>query len=229
MREQTIIDLSRTLRPGMPVFPEDPEVAFAPAAALEPWRVTRLTLGTHSGTHIDAASHYIPDGPTIDAYPLERFVLPAHVVPVAAGEDQAVEWPDLAAALPDSLDGDAVLLHTGWDRHWGSPRALRHPFLSAAAAAGLVARGAGLVGTDALNVDATEGGTTHAHAALLGADVLIVENLTGLDALEPGRAYLCAFVPLRIEGADGSPVRAFAFAGGADATLPLRTQGAPLQ
>ncbi|HEX5642744.1 MAG TPA: cyclase family protein, partial [Thermoleophilia bacterium] len=144
MPERAFIDLSRPLHPGMPVFPEDPEVAFAPAAALEPWRVTRLSLGTHSGTHIDAASHYIPGGSTIDAYPLERFVLPSFVVPVAAGEDQAVEWPDLAATLPDSLDGAAVLLHTGWDRHWGSPRALRHPFLSEAAAAGLVDRGAGL-------------------------------------------------------------------------------------
>ena len=77
----------------------------------------------------------------------------------------------------------------------------------------LVERGAGLVGTDALNVDATQGGTIHAHAALLGADVLIVENLTGLGALAPGRPYTCAFVPLRLEGADGSPVRAYAFTG----------------
>lgn len=229
MREHDLIDLSRPLHAGMPVFPEDPEVAFAPAAALEPWRVTRLSLGTHSGTHIDAASHFVPSGSTIEVYPLERFVLPARVVPVAAGEDQAIEWPVLAAALPESLEGGAVLLHTGWDRHWGSPRALRHPFLSEAAAAGLVDRGTGLVGTDALNVDATEGGTTHAHAALLGADVLIVENLTGLDALQPGRPYLCAFVPLRIEGADGSPIRAFAFAGAAGATVPRLPQGAPLQ
>ena len=220
MPEQAIIDLSRPLHPGMPVFPEDPEVAFAPAAALEPWRVTRLSLGTHSGTHIDAASHYIPGGSTIDAYPLERFVLPAHVVPVAAGEDQAVEWPDLAAALPDSLEGSRRPAAHRLGPSLGLARApLRHPFLSEAAAAGLVERGAGLVGTDALNVDATEGGTTHAHAALLGADVLIVENLTGLDALEPGRPYTCAFVPLRIEGADGSPIRAFAFAGPAQGPL----------
>ena len=212
----------------MPVFPEDPEVAFAPAAALEPWRVTRLSLGTHSGTHIDAATHYIPGGSTIDAYPLERFVLPARVVPVAAGEDEAIEWPHLAAALPDALEGAAVLLHTGWDRHWGSARALRHPFLSAAAAAGLADRGVGLVGTNALNVDATEGGTTHAHAALLGADVLIVENLTGLEAL------VRPVLPVRLRAAAPRrrrrlAVRAFAFAGDAGATLPRRPQGAPLQ
>ena len=112
-----------------------------------------------------------------------------------------------------------MLLHTGWDRFWGEPAAVRHPLPLRRGRGGLVERGAGLVGTDALNVDATEGGTTHAHATLLGADVLIVENLTGLEALEPGRPYTCAFVPLRIEGADGSPIRAFAFAGPAQGPL----------
>ncbi len=123
-------------------------------------------------------------------------MLPAWVVPAVAGEGQAIEWSSLAAALPGALEGAAVLLHTGWDRHWGTPRALRHPFLSVAAAAGLVELGAGLVGTDALNVDATEGGTTHAHAALLGADVLIVENLTGLR-----RARVRSLLPLRLRAA----------------------------
>jgi len=219
MRERQLIDLSHPLRTGMPVFPQDPEVVFEPAGALAPWQVTRLGFGTHSGTHIDAATHFVPGGTTIDAYPLERFVLPSFVVRVDAGEGAVIEWSKLSCALPADLSGHAVLLHTGWDRFWGEPAAVRHPFLSAAAAGGLVERGAGLVGTDALNVDATEGGTTHAHATLLGADVLIVENLTGLEALEPGRPYTCAFVPLRIEGADGSPIRAFAFAGPAQGPL----------
>ena len=91
----------------------------------------------------------------------------------------------------------AVLLHTGWDRYWGDDEADAHPYLGEDAAAGFVARGATLVGTDALNVDATAGGTIHAHAALLAADVLIVENLTDLGALAAGRPFRCAFVPLR--------------------------------
>ncbi len=213
MRERSLIDLSQPLRTGMPVFPQDPEVSLEPAGALAPWRVTRLGLGTHSGTHIDAASHYVPDGTTIDRYPLERFVLPACVAPVQAGPGEAIHWDSLQAVLPAELDGLAVLLHTGWDRYWGDDAAARHPFLGEDAASALAASGTALVGTDALNVDATEVGTTHAHGALLGADVLIVENLTGLGALQPGRLYTCAFVPLRLEGADGSPVRAYAFAG----------------
>lgn len=119
MSEPAIIDLTQPVRPGMPVFPEDPEVTFEPAAAMPPWRVTRLGLGTHSGTHIDAAAHYVPDGVTIDQYPLERFVLPAWVAAAGGEPDQAVDWESLAGQLPENLGGQAVLLRTGWDRHWG--------------------------------------------------------------------------------------------------------------
>ena len=215
MPERRIIDLSHPLRTGMPVFPQDPEVVLEPAAALDPWRVTRLGLGTHSGTHIDAASHYMPQGRTIDDYPLERFVLTAYVAPAELGAGEAIGAAALRAELPGDLAGAAVLVHTGWDRHWGEEAALGHPYLDEDAVAWLVAAGVTLVGTDALNVDATEAGTTHAHAALLGADVLIVENLTGLTALRTGRPYLCSFVPLPLEAADGSPIRAYAFAGDA--------------
>lgn len=209
----TVIDLSRPLRTGMPVFPGDPEVTLEPGAASAPWQVTKLRMGTHSGTHIDAASHFVPGGSTIDAYPLQRFVLPAYVASAETGADQPIEWDLLATALPRDLSGVAVLLRTGWDRHWGHAEAVAHPFLSETAAVELVARGVGLVGTDALNVDATRGGTTHAHAVLLGADVLIVENLTRLSALELGRPCPCAFLPLPVEGGDGSPIRACAFTG----------------
>jgi kynurenine formamidase len=87
----------------------------------------------------------------------------------------------------------------------------RHPYLTAGAARRLAAAGVTLVGTDALNVDGTDEPSTAAHEALLGADVLIVENLTNLGALAAGRAHRCAFVPLKLLGADGSPVRAFAW------------------
>ncbi len=214
-----IIDLSRPLADGMAVFPGDPAVEFAPAGAQAPWQVTRLTLGTHAGTHVDAACHYVPGGRTIDAYPLDRFVLDAGAVPVVAGgraeTDGEVEigWEELSGLLPADPAGAGILLHTGWDRHFGGVEAERHPYLSPEAARGMVAAGVALVGTDALNVDATALGTTHAHEALLGADILVVENLTNLGALAPGRPYRCAFLPLRLTGADGSPIRACAFTG----------------
>jgi arylformamidase len=205
-----LLDLSRRLETGMPVFPGDPPVELAPAGAAPPWQVTRLLLGTHSGTHIDAASHYVPEGRTIDEYPLERFVLDCQVVHLDAGAEAAISWDDIATQLPGDLSGTGVLLHTGWERFWGTAEAERHPSLSEDAASRLAASGVTLVGTDALNVDATARPTVFAHAALLGADVLVVENLTGLDALEAGRPYRCAFVPLNVAGGDGSPIRAYA-------------------
>jgi kynurenine formamidase len=206
-----IVDLSRPLHGGMAVFPGDPAVEFAPADAQAPWQVTRLTLGTHSGTHIDAACHYVPDGRTIDQYPLERFVLDAWVVPVAAEGEAEIGWGQLSGQLPADPAGAGILLRTGWDERFGGAEAERHPYLSPEAAHGLVAAGVTLVGTDALNVDATALGTTHAHEALLGADVLVVENLTNLAALPAGRPFRCVFLPLRLTGADGSPIRACAF------------------
>lgn len=205
-----LLDLSRRLETGMPVFPGDPPVVLTPAGAEPPWQVTRLHLGTHSGTHIDAASHYVSEGRTIDEYPLERFVLDCYVVHLDVGAEAAISWEDIAAQLPGDLTGVGILLHTGWDSHWGADEAARHPYLSEGAASRLAAGGVTLVGTDALNVDGTARPTTFAHAALLGADVLVVENLIGLGALDAGRPYHCAFVPLNVAGGDGSPIRAYA-------------------
>jgi arylformamidase len=207
-----LVDLSRPLVTGLPVYPGDPPVAFSDALLEPPWKVTALRLGSHSGTHIDAAAHFVPGGSTIDAYALERFVLECAVIHVQASAEQAITWHDIAAALPAKPAGRGLLLHTGWDAHFGREQAMRHPFLTDDAAQRLVAAGIGLVGTDAFNIDASQGDSaTSVHAILLGADVLIVENLTNLAALSGGVLYQCAFVPLKLAGCDGSPIRAYAW------------------
>jgi arylformamidase len=206
-----LVDLSHTLESGMPVFPGDPEVSLVRSPQDDPWQVRSLSLGTHSGTHIDAARHFVSGGRAIDEYPLERFVLFAQVVPGLAGEDEEIDWPSLADRLLDSPPGGGVLFNTGWDTRWGDHDMAHHPFLSRAACEGLVERGFTLVGTDALNVDSTTAGSTHAHEVLLGHDVLVVENLTNLSRLNPGQIYQCAFVPLKLAASDGSPIRAYAW------------------
>ncbi|HSL94965.1 MAG TPA: cyclase family protein [Thermoleophilia bacterium] len=207
-----LVDLSHTISEGMPAYPGDAPTEVRRVELDRPWHVLRLALGTHSGTHIDAACHYVPGGRTIDEYPLERFVPDAWVVHLDSVAGEVISWAALDSRLPQSgRAGAAVLLHTGWDRYWGRPDAEHHPYLSVDAAQRLADAGVGLVGTDAFSLDATAGGTEHAHAALLGADVLIVENLTHLERLEGAGPYRCAFVPLRIEGGDGSPIRAYAY------------------
>src|SRR5260221_7733863 len=80
-------DLSQQIENGMTYFPGDPEPHIEPADTTPPWRVTQLHIGTHVGTHIDAASHFIPHGKTISQYPPERFLLPGIVVPVPVLND----------------------------------------------------------------------------------------------------------------------------------------------
>lgn len=204
-------DLSHPIENGMTFYPGDPEPRLRPAAMMAPWRVTELHIGTHTGTHLDAASHFIPTGKTIDQYPLSRFVLPGIVIPVTRQDDEPIGPEALNVYLPDLPTGGALLIRTGWDRYWKTERYLRHPFLSIEAAKRIATSGVNLIGIDALNVDSTTQGTAHAHEILLGNDILIVENLTRLDQLQPGELHRFSFLPLSLPGLDGSPVRAVAW------------------
>jgi arylformamidase len=205
-------DLSHTIQNGMTFFPGDPEPCLAPANIAPPWRVTQLSISTHTGTHIDAAAHFMPHGKTIDQYPLTRFCVSGIVVPVPGyNDDEPIHADVFTHRLSQLPQGGAVLIHTGWDRHWNSERYMRHPYLSREAAQLLLNSGAGIIGIDALNVDSTPQETADAHAILLGNDLLIVENLTRLDQLTPDKPYHFSFLPLSLASLDGSPIRAIAW------------------
>jgi arylformamidase len=194
----------------MPTYPGHPRVEFRPVDADPPRQILQLQLGSHSGTHIDAPRHFLPGGHTIDEYPLERFVVPAVVAAINASPEQEISWSDIADVVSQVPRGGAILLRTGWDRHWGDQAMRNHPYLGVEACENLAASGIGVVGTDAVNIDCSSRRTTLAHEILLGHDVLVVENLTNLSQLISGRIVECAFAPLMLAGADGSPVRAYA-------------------
>lgn len=225
-----LVDLSHPLTTGMPVYPGDPEVTFAPAltVAADGVAVERLDLGSHSGTHLDAPAHSIPGGRTVDRIPLELLWGPARVLRAvapaaggllgiadvaesggasgASGSDASADA--LLSALPDALPG-IVCVATGWDAHFGGPLAERHPAVSLALAEALWARGARVLAVDTLSPDLTVGGSgMPVHEFWLGNDGVIVENLTGLDAVPD--EFELSLLPLRLAGIDGSPVRAVA-------------------
>ena len=108
------------------------------------------------------------------------------------------------------MRGKAVLVHTGWDRHWRTDQYFEgHPFLTAEAAQLLVRAGAALVGIDSYNIDDTADGRRPVHTALLGAEIPIVEHLCGLERLpEHGSRFFAA--PVKVKGFGTFPVRAFA-------------------
>lgn len=205
-------DLSHPLSSSTPVYPGDPPVDLAPTATVETdgYRVTEVGLGTHAGTHVDAPAHTEANGRTIDEYPPERFVFDAVVVDLPGLESG--DWVGVADLervedVDPAADADLLVLHTGWDAHWGTERYVEHPALTPAAAEWCADRGCDL-GLDFASPDPHGDAALVAHHALLGSDRLILENLANLDGL-PRRVRVHA-QPLPLDGADGSPVRAVA-------------------
>ena len=200
-----MFDLTHPLSDETPVYPGDPPVRVSPAAthATDGYRVTDLRVNSHAGTHVDAPAHLLAEGRTLDDYPVERFASDARVVDCTSLDaGDAIR----AADLPDA-DCDTLLLHTGWDDHWGTSEYDDHPHLSRDAARWCADRGYD-VGFDTAGPDPTGAESFPAHRILLRADCLLLENLTGLDAL-PERVRLTA-LPLALVGGDGAPVRAVA-------------------
>jgi kynurenine formamidase len=205
-------DLSHELNTGMQTYPDDPAVRVAPHADVDTdgYRVTALSMGSHTGTHIDAPSHTEAGGATLGEFDIDTFRFDAHLADVRRGAREPIDVDD----LPDPTDADLLVLRTGWDDHWGTDRYLDHPYLTREAAEWCVEHEYH-VATDALNVDPTPGPNARkseptgfgAHHTLLGASRLIVENLRGVGRL-PSRFELLAY-PLALD-ADGAPVRAVA-------------------
>lgn len=205
-------DLTQQLTASIPRFPGDPEVRIEALAGFAPWQVSLLTIGTHSGTHMDAPRHRIAGGSGIGDYPPERLVGRGLVVDARGlDENEAIPAKVLDQIRDHVWPGWFALIQTGWDRHWGEERYFQHPFLSSELADALVQTDAGLVAIDALSVDSTADAGSDAHLILLGADVLIAENLRNLEALTPGVSYAFAFLPLALGDADGSPARIVAW------------------
>lgn len=173
---------------------------------------TRISLVSHSGTHVDAPRHFFPQGSTIDEYGLDRFIRPA--VAVDARRDGAVPLTrqQLEAASPTIEPGDAVLIYFGYAEKFYRDDYREHPYLSTDAAEYLVEAGATLVGVDTLTPDLPnvarpdEGFDFPVHSLLLGDDVLIIENLGPKLATLLGRRFLLIAPPIRIVGGDASPI-----------------------
>ncbi|GII30871.1 cyclase family protein [Planotetraspora mira] len=214
-----IVDLSVPIVTGMPVYPGDPEVDVRPALTVagEGVNVLGLHLGSQSGTHVDAPYHIDDALPRLDDLPLERFIGPAEIVDARGLPPRAPITSALVA--PHLRAGTILLIATGWAAMWGSADYLGHPWLTAEAAELIVGSGIRTVGIDALSVDPTPTEELPAHRVLCGAHAVIAENLRGLDRLvdaqKEGRPIEVSLLPLRLEGADGAPVRAVARIGAA--------------
>jgi len=206
-----IVDLTLTVRPGMPVYPGDTSVSFSPVHTHERngCRVTGVTLGTHTGTHIDAPFHMRENGETVEtAGILEACVGTAIVVSPFHGNADRLITPHNLGDVPDNLpENGRLLVATGWDERFGSGEYYSgYPAISIELAESLARKGIVLLGLDTPSPDA--GDDDRAHRILCDAGIVIVECLANLTRLSAGTVFFSA-APLRLEGLDGSPVRAW--------------------
>ena len=126
-------DLSQPLDSHTPHFPGDPPFLRLPIEGQEPWRVSRLSMSSHSGTHLDAPLHRIEGGDAIDSIPLDRLTGLALRVDATGNADNAPISEHVLDAMPlPTWPGWIALIHTGWDRYWRDDRYFRHPYLSEA-------------------------------------------------------------------------------------------------
>lgn len=214
-----VIDLSHVIRAGLVTYPGLPEPIITPyltrvdsVARYAPgtqFAMDVITMIGNTGTYLDSPYHRYQGGTDLAGLDLETLVdLPAEVFHV---HDSAARGIPVSVFYDRDVRGKAVLLHTGWDAHFGTPAyASGAPFLTAAGAEYLVREGAALVGIDSLNIDDTEsGGERPAHTGLLAAGIHIVEHLTNLGVLPPSGAHFTA-APPAVEKFGTFPVRAFA-------------------
>ena len=214
----SLIDLSHRLNSNALVYPGDPVFTCRPFASIETdgYSVQAISMGSHTGTHVDAPSHFFTEGKTIDQIPLSTFVGNGLVIDLASkGPRQKIVWDDLAAYAGQMKEGVILLLYTGWSKHWCTPKYYEHPFLDRDAAERIVVRGIRVLGVDTLNpdetcLDGTVGEGFGVHEVILGAGGVIAENLTNLNGLI-GRDVMVSLIPLNLDGSDGSPIRAFAW------------------
>jgi kynurenine formamidase len=214
-----IIDLTLTLHNGMATYPVHwhpfVEITQLGRFGIENRESRKLVLGTHTGTHVDAPGHFIPGGATIEQIPLEQvcgmalvldfsLLPPSHEIS-AAEMEQAVRGRDV----------ERTLMRFDWSQHFGSlSYYTEHPYLSDDAARWLVAKGCQLLAMDTPQADSPRNGyksgnDSPVHKIFLGSGGVFCENMANLNELKKEFVELI-IAPLKIQGGDGSPVRAFA-------------------
>jgi kynurenine formamidase len=216
--EKRIVDLSHVIEHGMTTYQGLPGPNLCDFWARDEtaekyddgstFQIGRIDMVANTGTYVDSPFHRYADGADLSGLPLQSLAdLPGIVI--------RRPWENGIAINSDAFEGlnvggKAVLVQTGWDRHWRTEAYFgEHPFLTAAAADFLAEEGAALVGIDSCNIDNMHARARPVHTRLLGANIPICEHMTGLGRL-PDEGFTFSAVPPKIRGLGSFPVRAYA-------------------
>lgn len=202
-----IHDISAPIRAGGLVYPGNPPIEIEAQQAISAGagaNVSRISFGSHTGTHVDAPKHFFEDGQTVDQLPLARLVGPARLIEM---DDKLASVGAADLERHNLIDQKRILIRTRNSRLLSEPEFARdYTFLAPDGAEYLVELGIELVGVDYLSIEQFRSGHHRTHLTLLRKGVVIVEGLM-LAGIAAGD-YELVCLPLRLEGLDGAPARA---------------------
>ena len=209
-----LLDVSQPIHTGMPKAVTladvlvDPVLRISEGAALD---TSELSIPSHAATHIDAPSHAIADGATIDRIPADRFLGPAVVSTVRRTPGELIGVSDVLDGGPAPTAGDMLFLDTGWGAKFFDQSYFDHPSLDPELAQWLVDTGVKLLAVDFITPDLPHARRDEefdfpVHKILLGNEVLIAENLADMSAFAGRRVFAYAF-PLIVRGGDAGHAR----------------------
>ncbi|GHM99026.1 cyclase [Cytophagales bacterium WSM2-2] len=211
-----LLDLSHSIESGMITYKglpapvicdylsrEESKSKYAPGTEFQ---IGKIEMVANTGTYLDCPFHRYADGKDLSQVQLEKLVdLEGILI-----EAESVQAIGKEYFLGKSLAGKAVIVHTGWSKHWRTDAYFENnPFLTEEAANYLVTQKVLMVGIDSHNIDDTRGNTRPVHSALLKNEILIVEHMTNLKSLS-GKKFRFSAVPPKFVGVGTFPVRAFA-------------------
>ena len=204
-----VIDLTIKISPRTLVFPGSPQPSFIAWStfAANGYDLEVVHMSTHTGTHMDAPSHFAKGRPAIDKIEAGRFVSSAILIKTAKKAGESISRDELSRE--EIKKGNSVVIATGWEKHYGRHYMVKNPGLSKGAAEYLVEKKANVVAIDGPSIDPGHDEKFTAHNILLPAGVLVIENLCNLHKIKEKRFTLVA-APLKLARATGSPIRALA-------------------
>ncbi len=208
---QKVIDLTHSLSPDMPVYPgtKPPVFKVGYTISKDGFEEKEIRIFSHTGTHVDAPAHLLEGGTPLDQFPISHFWGKAFMISLSS-KVKAIEQTHLAPFAEAIKSADFLLLKTGWARFWGTPRYFEDfPVLTLASAQWLARQELKGLGLDTISADPMDTKEYAVHKTLLKQEMIIIENLN-LEPLNVTHPFKLSCFPLKIDAADGSPIRAVA-------------------
>ncbi len=207
-----LIDLTHCIAENMPVYPgtESPRFVTGCSVEVDGFLEKKITLFSHTGTHMDAPSHLLTNAKMLDRFPVDQFYGSAFLFKLESSMNKIIGVEELKPHADSFNQVDFLVIHTEWSQYWGSEQYFAdYPVFSLEAAEWLTQFKFKGIGLDMISIDEITSHELPIHKVFLRDETIIIENLTNLDLIQGNRFILSCF-PLKIKDADGSPVRAVA-------------------